>query len=235
MLHFQTNFIYRHHWNVKSLWAKALVSLLFVSALGELPVARAQDSSVAIEALEQLVVKGRAPKTGYSRAAFGPTWSDVDRNGCDTRNDILKRDLVQVIFKEKTKNCVVLSGVLNDPYSGEQISFIRGNTTSTLVQIDHVIALGNAWVTGAFQMTVKQRTALANDPLNLLAVKGSLNSQKQDGDAATWLPPNKNYRCEYIARQISVKKKYGLWITAPEKDAMKRILDKCPTQRLING
>ena len=220
---------------MKSLWARALVSLLLITALSEVPKAHSQDSLVAIDALEQLIVKGRAPRTGYSRSAFGPTWSDVDRNGCDTRNDILKRDLTELSFKENTRNCVVVSGVLNDPYSGERITFIRGNTTSTLVQIDHVIALGNAWVTGAFQISVKQRTSLANDPLNLLAVKGSLNSQKQDGDAATWLPPNKSYRCEYVARQISVKKKYGLWVTQPEKDAMKRILEKCPTQKLINS
>jgi hypothetical protein len=220
---------------VKSLWARALVSLLLITALSEVPKAHSQDSLVAIDALEQLIVKGRAPRTGYSRSAFGPTWSDVDRNGCDTRNDILKRDLTELSFKENTRNCVVVSGVLNDPYSGERITFIRGNTTSTLVQIDHVIALGNAWVTGAFQISVKQRTSLANDPLNLLAVKGSLNSQKQDGDAATWLPPNKSYRCEYVARQISVKKKYGLWVTQPEKDAMKRILEKCPTQKLITS
>ncbi|NCV76929.1 MAG: HNH endonuclease [Actinobacteria bacterium] len=220
---------------MKSLWARALVSLLLITALSEVPKAHSQDSLVAIDALEQLIVKGRAPRTGYSRSAFGPTWSDVDRNGCDTRNDILKRDLTELSFKENTRNCVVVSGVLNDPYSGERITFIRGNTTSTLVQIDHVIALGNAWVTGAFQISVKQRTSLANDPLNLLAVKGSLNSQKQDGDAATWLPPNKSYRCEYVARQISVKKKYGLWVTQPEKDAMKRILEKCPTQKLITS
>ncbi|MEY3093906.1 MAG: hypothetical protein RLZZ317_409 [Actinomycetota bacterium] len=220
---------------MKSLWARALVSLLLITALSEVPKAHSQDSLVAIDALEQLIVKGRAPRTGYSRSAFGPTWSDVDRNGCDTRNDILKRDLTELSFKENTRNCVVVSGVLNDPYSGERITFIRGNTTSTLVQIDHVIALGNAWVTGAFQVSVKQRTSLANDPLNLLAVKGSLNSQKQDGDAATWLPPNKSYRCEYVARQISVKKKYGLWVTQPEKDAMKRILEKCPTQKLITS
>ena len=220
---------------MKSLWARALVSLLLITALSEVPKAHSQDSLVAIDALEQLIVKGRAPRTGYSRSAFGPTWSDVDRNGCDTRNDILKRDLTELSFKENTRNCVVVSGVLNDPYSGERLTFIRGNTTSTLVQIDHVIALGNAWVTGAFQISVKQRTSLANDPLNLLAVKGSLNSQKQDGDAATWLPPNKSYRCEYVARQISVKKKYGLWVTQPEKDAMKRILEKCPTQKLITS
>jgi hypothetical protein len=117
-------------------------------------------------------------------------------------------------------------------YSGEQIPFLRGETTSALIQIDHVVALSNAWQTGAFSLSVKVRTALANDPLNLLAVKGVLNSQKSDGDAATWLPPNKSYRCDYVARQIAVKKKYGLWVTAPERDAMVRILAKCPEQTI---
>ena len=149
----------------------------------------------AIDAAENLVVKGRAPKTGYARNQFGPTWADVDKNGCDTRNDILRRDLTQVVFKPGTKDCVVLSGVLIDKYSGETINFVRGNSTSSLVQIDHVVALSDAWQKGAFLLTVQERTAFANDPLNLLAVKGSLNSQKGDGDAATWLPPQKSYRC----------------------------------------
>jgi len=174
--------------------------------------------------LEELAVKGRAPKTGYSRSAFGPSWSDVDRNGCDTRNDILKRDLLNITFREKTRECVVERGVLLDSFSGETINFIRGEKTSFLVQIDHVVALSNAWQTGIFQASVKTRTAFANDPLNLLAVKGSLNSQKGDGDAATWLPPNKPFRCAYVARQVAVKKKYGLWVTKAEKDAIMRVL-----------
>lgn len=177
-----------------------------------------------LEDLEELAVKGRAPKTGYSRSAFGPSWSDVDRNGCDTRNDILKRDLLNVTFREKTRECVVERGVLLDSFSGETINFIRGEKTSFLVQIDHVVALSNAWQTGIFQASVKTRTAFANDPLNLLAVKGSLNSQKGDGDAATWLPPNKPFRCAYVARQVAVKKKYGLWVTKAEKDAIMRVL-----------
>jgi hypothetical protein len=107
------------------------------------------------------------------------------------------------------------------------INFKKGNTTSTLVQIDHVVALGNAWVTGAFKLTDKQRLEFANDPINLLAVQGRLNSQKQDGDAATWLPPLKSFRCKYVELQINVKAKYGLWVTAPEKAAMKSILAKC--------
>jgi hypothetical protein len=186
----------------------------------------------AIEALATLAVKGRAPKTGYARSVFGQTWADVDRNGCDTRNDILNRDLTEVRYKEKTRNCVVLSGILVDRYSGETINFVRGNITSMEVQIDHVVALSNSWQTGAFKLTLAQRTALANDPMNLFAVKGRLNSQKGDGDAATWLPPLKKFRCAYVAQQIAVKAKYSLWVTAPEKDAMTRILNTCPKQVL---
>jgi hypothetical protein len=184
-------------------------------------------TSDALTTLENIPVKGRAPKTGYSRNQFGPQWSDVDRNGCDTRNDILKRDLTTIVYREKTRNCVIESGILEDPYSGEKIEFQRGEKTSALVQIDHVVALSNAWQTGIFLATTKVRTAFANDPLNLMAVKGSLNSQKGDGDAATWLPPNKPFRCAYITRQIQVKAKYGLWVTKAEKDAMLRILRAC--------
>jgi len=193
---------------------------------------QADSVTSGLSVIEAQETKGRAAKTGYTRAQFGPTWADVDRNGCDTRNDILKRDLTDEVFKEKTRNCVVQSGTLVDPYSGETINFNRGNTSSMEVQIDHVVALSNAWQTGAFKLTIKERTALANDPMNLLAVKGRLNLQKNDGDAATWLPPLKSYRCDYVARQIAVKIKYKLWFTASEKEAMVRILKSCPEKAL---
>ena len=196
-------------------------------------VAFVQASEVsASSVLESLAVKGRAPNTGYSRDQFGQAWADVDRNGCDTRNDMLKRDLTSIEFKVKSRDCVVLSGILLDRYSGETINFLRGNVSSMEVQIDHVVALSNAWQTGAFKLSVAQRTAFANDPMNLFAVKGRLNSQKGDGDAATWLPPLKSFRCAYVAQQIAVKAKYSLWVTAPEKEAMVRILTACPKQRL---
>ena len=192
-----------------------------------------EDTEVtASSVLSSLPVKGRAPKTGYARAQFGQAWADVDRNGCDTRNDMLKRDLTEIVYKVKTRNCVVATGILLDRYSGETINFVRGNVTSMEVQIDHVVALSNAWQTGAFKLTVLQRTALANDPMNLFAVKGRLNLQKSDGDAATWLPPLKSFRCAYVAQQIAVKAKYSLWVTAPEKEAMARILTACPKQLL---
>ncbi len=207
----------------------ALVLSLLVAG-----VSPAQADSVlsGLSIIESQITKGRAPKTGYTRAQFGQTWADVDRNGCDTRNDILKRDLTAEVFKEKTRECVVLSGTLIDPFSGETINFVRGNVSSMEVQIDHVVALSNAWQTGAFKLSIKDRTAFANDPLNLLAVKGRLNSQKRDGDAATWLPPLKSYRCDYVLRQMAVKIKYKLWFTAPEKEAMIRILKSCPEKPL---
>ena len=207
----------------------ALVLSLLVAGISQ---SQADSVASGLSIIEAQVTKGRAAKTGYTRAQFGQTWADVDRNGCDTRNDILKRDLTAEVFKEKTRECVVLSGTLIDPFSGETINFVRGNTSSMEVQIDHVVALSNAWQTGAFKLSIKERTAFANDPMNLLAVKGRLNSQKGDGDAATWLPPLKSYRCDYVARQIAVKIKYKLWFTAPEKEAMVRILKSCPEEAL---
>lgn len=189
----------------------------------------------AADALERLPVKGRAPKTGYSRDAFGQRWADVDRNGCDTRNDILARDLTDVEYRPGTHDCVVLSGTLNDPYTGQVIAFQRGNDTSRAVQIDHVVAMSNAWQTGAQQLDDATRERFANDPLNLLAVDGGANQQKGDGDAATWLPSNKSFRCQYVARQIAVKLRYSLWTTAPEKEAMQRILGGCAGEPLPAG
>lgn len=180
--------------------------------------------------VESLEVKGRAPKTGYDREQFGPAWTDVDHNGCDTRNDILARDLSDVTYKPGTRDCVVLTGVLADPYSGQQINFQRGQDTSTAVQIDHVVALSDAWQKGAQQWDENKRQQFANDPLNLIAADGPLNGQKGDGDTATWLPPNKAFRCHYVARQATVKATYSLWVTQAEKDAMISVLSGCTAQ-----
>ena len=183
----------------------------------------------AIDLLATLPIKGRAPKTGYDRALFGQAWADVDRNGCDTRNDMLKRDLTGIKYTNSVP-CKVQSGTLADPYTGTSISFLRGSATSSAVQIDHVVALSDAWQKGAQQLTVEQRTAFANDPLNLQSTDGPTNMKKGDGDAATWLPPNKGFRCEYVARQISVKATYSLWVTQAEHNAMARILADCEGQ-----
>jgi hypothetical protein len=187
----------------------------------------------AAELLSTLPVKGRAPMTGYSRAQFGPAWADVDHNGCDTRNDILNRDLLAVSWRAGTHDCVVITGTLDDPYTGTTIPFEKANATA--VQIDHVVALGDAWQTGAQGWAPTTREQFANDPLNLLAVDGPANEQKSDSDAASWLPPNKAFRCTYVARQITVKAAYKLWVTGPEHDAMASVLAGCPGQPVANA
>ena len=204
------------------------------SATPEAPLsapAAPASSVVALTTLASLDVKGRAPQTGYDRQWFGPDWADVDGNGCATRDDILTRDLTRISYRDDDP-CIVESGLLADPYSGRLIHFTRGWDTSIAVQIDHVVALSNSWQTGSQFWRPGKRLRFANDPLNLLAVDGQLNQQKGDGDTATWLPPNKRYRCAYVARQVAVKARYDLWVTPPEKDAMTRVLSSCPSQPL---
>lgn len=183
-----------------------------------------EPSGSAAKTLQTLAVKGRAPKTNYSRSQFGSGWSTT--SGCDTRNIILHRDLQNPVVDDK---CTVISGTLNDPYTGIIINFTKGSSD---IQIDHVVALSDAWQTGAQAFTRAQRVQLANDPLELLAVQGMANQQKSDGDAATWLPSNKDFRCEYVARQIAVKQKYDLWVTSAEKQAILDVLSTCPDRAL---
>lgn len=184
----------------------------------------AEDLAAAREALAALPVQERAPPDGYARDEFGPAWADVDGNGCDTRNDVLARDLVDVTLQDG--GCVVLSGRLTDPYGGTDLNFARG-ARSGAVQIDHVVALADAWRTGAQGWSPSMRVAFANDPANLLAVSGPLNVQKGAGDAATWLPPAVGYRCLYAVRQVRVKAAYRLWVTRAERDALARELGRC--------
>ena len=180
------------------------------------------DFQTSLTDLNSLEVKGRSPKTGYSREQFGKGWAK-DYSGCDTRNRILKRDLINAV---ENSDCKILSGILKDPYTGKEINFSRKQNASA-IQIDHVVALSDAWQKGAQQLPKEKRIEFANDPLNLLASDGPANQQKGDSDAASWLPSNKDFRCEYISRQISIKKKYSIWITASEKSAMQNILQNC--------
>nr|WP_240720823.1 HNH endonuclease family protein [Pseudarthrobacter sp. NamE2] len=189
--------------------------------------ASGSNAADALVQLEGIPVKGRAPKTGYTRDEFGPAWADTDHNGCDTRNDILARDLANETFKPGTNNCVVAEGTLADKYTGTTINFVRGQDTSSDVQIDHIVPLSDAWQKGAQQLTADRRKEFANDPLNLMAADGPTNSAKGDKDAATWLPPNRAFRCEYVARQTAVKAKYQLWVTRAERDAIAGILTGC--------
>jgi len=189
-------------------------------------------SSDAFRALEALPVRPAAAQAGYDRDLFGPSWTDnvtvaLGRNGCDTRNDILKRDLVDISLEPATKDCTVRTGTLRDPYTGSEIFFRRGADTSSKVQIDHIVSLSGAWRTGAQDLDDQQRRNLANDPRNLLAVDGPTNMSKGDSDAAEWLPPNSGFHCQYVMRQIEIKTIYELWITPDERDAMASVLARC--------
>lgn len=187
-------------------------------------VAMGSSQPLALDAAKKLVVKGRAPKTGYSgnrTKLFGTAWYDVDRNGCDTRNDMLRRDFITVVIKAGTYGCKVIGGTWRDPYSHTFYSF---DTQPSKVQVDHIVSLSDAWQKGAQQWSFDKRRNLANDPLNLVMTMGSLNGSKSDSDAASWLPPYKPYRCKFVARQVAVKRKYGLWMTKAEKAKVVELL-----------
>lgn len=182
---------------------------------------------LAVEVLEKLEVKGRAPKTGYSREEFYPGWPTVE--GCSLRQRILKRELGETAVLD---GCNVISGEFDEPYTGEHM-ILKDRSEVAKIQIDHVVALSDAWQKGAQYKDYETRNKIATDPLNLLAVDGPANNQKSDADAATWLPANKKFRCQYVARQVSVKYKYGLWVTQAEKTAISKVLENCPNEPAI--
>jgi hypothetical protein len=180
--------------------------------------------------LDRLPVKGWDRKQDFARHRFGEAWSDdVDvefgHNGCNTRDDILRRDLADLVIRPGA--CYAQSGVLHDPYTGETIAFVRGPATSNSVEIDHLVSLADAWYKGARGWDDQRRRDFANDPRNLLAVSPTANFNKAYRDAASWLPPNRAFRCDFAARQIDVKAAYGLWVSAREKEAMTQVLRTC--------
>ena len=180
--------------------------------------------------LNRLPVKGWDRVTDFARYRFGQAWSDdvnveFGHNGCNTRDDILRRDLADLVVRPGT--CYAQTGVLHDPYTGQTIAFTRGPTTSDVVQIDHLVSLADAWYKGAREWDDQRRRDFANDPRNLLAVGGQANFNKAFRDATAWLPTNEAFRCEFVARQIHVKAAYGLWLSANEKRAMQDVLARC--------
>ena len=156
----------------------------------------------------------------YRRTAFGDSWTDDNpapggHNGCDTRNDILDRDLIGKTYVTITR-CpnAVGTGTLHDPYTNETIAFVRGNQIGASVQIDHIVPLALAWDLGARDWTDDLRLRFANDPANLLAVEGQANQDKGDSEPALWMPPNVAFRCQYAMQFIAVLRGYGLPVDA---------------------
>ena len=184
----------------------------------------------ARQRLGQLEVRGWDRTSDFKRYRFGKAWSDdVDvefgHNGCNTRDDILRRDLRNLVVRRGT--CYAQSGTLVDPYSGVTIDFVRSPETSKAIEIDHVVALADAWYKGARSWDPQRRLDFANDPRNLLAVSPKANFDKAFRDAASWLPSNEAFRCDFVARQIEVKPAYGLWLAAKERKAMEAVLAGC--------
>lgn len=197
------------------------------------PVLGADDSSaiLATAILEKLPIKGRAPKTGYVRSEFYKSWPIID--GCSLRQRIIKREMDDTAVLSSENDCDVISGEYDEPYTGEHKIFYQKSDFTTGVQIDHIVALSDAWQKGAQNLTSDERYNLATDPLNLIAADSTENQTKSDGDAATWLPPNKKFRCAYVARQVSVKYKYHLWVSQAEHDAIAKVLTTCPNEPAV--
>ncbi|WP_085477380.1 HNH endonuclease family protein [Rathayibacter oskolensis] len=191
------------------------------------PAAAVGSAAEALAALASIPKDDGFADIPYDRDLFGQAWSDVDRNGCDTRNDILGRDLLDPVFKPGTRDCKVRSGLLIDPYDGTAVSFVSGSDTSRLVQIDHVVALGWAWHHGAWAWTDEQRLAFANDPANLVAASEETNQSKSDAGPGEWLPPERELQCGYVEQFVGVVSGYGLAIGASDRAAANVALTDC--------
>lgn len=194
------------------------------------PVQRTVPYDQVRASAERLPVTGWDGDTDFRRAAFGEAWSDdvdveLGHNGCNTRDDILRRDLADLVVRPGT--CLAQSGTLHDPYGGGVIAFTRGPDTSPAVQIDHVVSLSDAWYKGAREWDDRRRRDFANDPRNLLAVDGQANFDKAYRDVSGWLPPNAAFRCDFVTRVVEVKAAYGLSVSGKEKRALLDVLDAC--------
>jgi Protein of unknown function (DUF1524) len=181
-----------------------------------------------------MLIPARIRSHDYRRAAFGDAWDDDNdapggHNGCDTRNDILNRDLVDKVFVA-IKRCpdAVASGTLHDPYTNATIAFVRGNQVGASVQIDHLVPLALAWDLGAKNWTDEMRLRFANDPANLLAVQGQANQDKSDGEPAVWMPPNHAFWCQYSVQFIAVLRGYALPVDESSAQTLRDAAATCP-------
>ncbi|WP_348519402.1 HNH endonuclease family protein [Bifidobacterium sp. ESL0790] len=227
------------------LFAAAITGVLSGLALPQIspPLAKMTGQYISTgpvtQVLDGLPVDDHPSTSGYDRDSFGYNTTDDDGNGCTIRDDVLARDMKSVRFGASRASsgpsapaCQVRAGELADPYTGKTIHFVRGPRTSAAVQIDHVVALENAWQSGASQWDSDERMQFGNDGLNLLAVDGPANQEKGSASAAYWLPANRGFQCQYVARQVAVKHKYQLSVTTQERESISKVLRTCPAQQL---
>jgi hypothetical protein len=180
------------------------------------------------------VLPSRTHRYDYYRSAYGDACDDDNdapggHNGCDTRDDILDRDLVDKTYVS-VKRCpnAVATGTLHDPYTNTTIAFQRGAKVGEAVQIDHIVPLAYAWDMGAYGWTFPERLRLANDPANLLAVQGKANQDKGDSPPAQWMPPNAAFACQYAMQFIAVLRGYQLPVDQPSAGVLRHAAATCP-------
>lgn len=189
-----------------------------------------------VDVLEGIaVLPRRTHRYDYRRSAFGDSWDDNNdapggHNGCDTRNDILDRDLVDKTYVS-IRRCpdAVATGVLHDPYTSTDVAFQRGARVGASVQIDHIVPLSYAWDMGAYDWPDQQRLRFANDPANLIAVQGHANQDKRDSPPADWMPPNTAFACQYAIQFIAVLRGYSLPVDQASTGVLRQAAATCPT------
>lgn len=187
---------------------------------------------VARHRLDALEVRDR-PKgaADYVRDAFGSPWTDIDHNGCNQRDDVLLRDArpgTMTVQRQGRCDHDVLAGTWVDPYTGRTLVFtdLKDLSQAQAIQIDHIVPLAEAWVSGADTWNPERRLAYANALFDLLAVDGPTNASKGASDPAAWRP-RKGYQCQYAIRWIAIKQHWSLAVDPSEVRALKEMLGFC--------
>ena len=160
----------------------------------------------------------------YDRDYFGyPT--DLDSDGCDTRDEVLIADS-QVPVTTGTSLCDVTAGQWYSPYDG----VLTDNPSD--IQIDHVVALSEAWDSGANQwdqaIAIEFGNAVGSDD-NLQVASRASNLGKSDYDPAEWLPDNTDAICWYVTTWSQIKLDWDLAMDATEYTTVTSILANCTT------
>jgi len=184
------------------------------------PFSTTMPPSIAPPSIDGLAVAAEGSDSGYDRALFQPqAWADLDGDGCDTRAEVLIRDSRSLA--EVQPGCSVARG--------DWLSIYDGYSTPDPgeLDIDHVVALAEAWRSGADGWPNERRLAFAQDEDNLIAVTAATNRSKSDRDPAVWQPPNRDSWCAFAQRWTSAKVRWGLTADPAEVNAVRVMLGTC--------
>ncbi len=216
-------------------WLAATLGMLTMAVGCGTPAQSVEGSSADLDRLR--VVTARPDLPGYSRScrpgagcSFGEAWTDRvsvelgGHDGCDQRSPVLRRDLHHIAIKPGTRGCVVVSGILEDPYTGATVNYRRGASPQPVV-VDHVYSLSAAWDLGAAYWDLQRRMDFAGDPRNLITTTRAANLSKGDKTPGDWLP--RRGRCRFANAFISVAETYDLPVTGADKRVLRRAIRDC--------